>query len=190
VNRRPDQTEKDRMMISRLLPRLLLSLVSIVVALAAVEIGLRILGLPRFFAPRSEPIQFAFTNLETADGPFYLNEPGRITFRYDGNPRGYFDAQNEVHHDVNPAGFRGPAFTPKPADSFRLVFLGDSFTFGEGVHNHDTYPEVTARLLRRGGSFVDSCNLGVGGYNTTQAANVFRMFGFDLEPDVVILVTP
>jgi len=187
VSQRIDHTEKDRANIQRLWPRLVLGLGSIVITLAVVEMGLRLLGLPAFLEPHSEPIRFAFTHLDTADGPFYVNHPGRITFRYDGNPRGYFDARNEVHHDVNPSGFRGPAFTPKPEDSFRLVFLGDSFTFGEGVHNHDVYPEVTARLLRTDLPLIESCNLAVGGYNTAQAANVLRRFGVDLQPDVVIL---
>ena len=100
---------------SRLYPRLLLSLGAILVATAGFEIGLRVLGRPRFLEPHSDPLRFAMTDRQTASGPLYVNHPGRMTFRYDGNPRGYFDALNEVHHDVNPTGFRGPAFTPKPA---------------------------------------------------------------------------
>ncbi|MCA9270153.1 MAG: SGNH/GDSL hydrolase family protein, partial [Planctomycetales bacterium] len=92
-----------------------------------------------------------------------------------------------VHHDVNPAGFRGPAFRPMAAGTRRLVFLGDSFTFGEGVRNEDTYPEVAARLLRKSGRPVESCNLGVGGYNTTQEAEILKLVGLDLHPDVVVL---
>ena len=170
-----------------LFPRLLLSLGATLVALAGVEIVLRIVDYPHFPDPHSEPVRFAFTNVDTATGPLYLNMPGRITVRYDGNPRGYFGEQNEVHYDVNPSGFRGPAVRPKPAGTRRLVFLGDSFTFGEGVHYQDTYPEVAARLLRKEGQRVESCNLGVGGYNTTQEAEVLRLFGFDLKPDVVVL---
>jgi lysophospholipase L1-like esterase len=171
----------------RLYPRVLLSLGATLLALAGAEIVLHIVGYPQFLAPHSEPTRFAFTNGDTASGPLYLNMPGRITFQYDGNPRGYFDADNEVHHDVNPSGFRGPAFRPKPEGTRHLVFLGDSFTFGEGVHNQDTYPEVAARLLREDGQNVLACNLGVGGYNTSQAAEVLRLFGFDLQPDVVVL---
>lgn len=186
--KQPTPTIKNRLKILlRLLPRLLLSLIATLATLAAVEVALLVLGLPKVPAPHSDPPRFAFTNLDTAYGPFYLNMPGRITFRYDGNPRGYFDARNEVHHDVNPSGFRGPAFTPKPPGIFRMVFLGDSFTFGEGVRNEDTYPEVAAHLLREEGHRVESCNLGVGGYNTTQEATALNVFGFDLQPDVVIL---
>lgn len=183
----PHRAGSGRKVATRRYPRLLLSLGAILVALAGFEIGLRVLGRPRFLHPHSETLRFVFTNGRTAQGPLFLNHPGRITFRYDENPRGYFDALNEVHHDVNPSGFRGPAFTPKPAGTSRLVFLGDSFTFGEGVRNEDTYPEVTARLLRKEGRRVESCNLGVGGYNTSQEADVLRMLGFNLQPDAVVL---
>lgn len=168
-------------------PRLLLAVGGVVVALVMVEIGLRVLGWPHFPEPHTETARFAFANVGKTEFPFYVNAPGRITFRYDGNPRGYFDERSEVHHDVNPSGFRGPAVSPDPKGAFRMVFLGDSFTFGEGVRNEDIYPEVTARLLRGKGRAIDACNLGVGGHNTTQSLDVLKRFGFGLQPDVVIL---
>lgn len=179
--------EKNSPVKSLIIPRLFLSTGSIIAILIVTELVLRIIGQPEFLEPHSQPVQFVFTNHQTAQGPLYLNQPGRITFRYDENPRGYFDALNEVHHDVSPSGFRGPAFTPKPEGTFRLIFLGDSYTFGEGVHNHDIYPEVTASLLRKKGRLAESCNLGVGGYNTSQEAEVLKLFGFGLNPDVVVL---
>lgn len=170
-----------------LVPKALLGLCAFVVALACAEAGFRILGWPRFPEPKTESVRFAFAKTAEGEEPFYVNHPGRITFRYDGNPRGYFDGKSEVHHDVNPLGFRGPAFTQKPEGAFRLVCLGDSFTFGEGVRNEDIYPEVAARQLRKDGRQADACNLGVGGYNTTQSLGVLKRFGFDLKPDVVVL---
>lgn len=171
----------------RLIPKVFLGLGAFLVALAIAEIGFRLLGWPRFPEPKTESVRFAFTKTEEGSEPFYVNHPGRITFRYDGNPRGYFDENNEVHHDVNPLGFRGPAFTLKPEDAFRLVCLGDSFTFGEGVRNEHTYAEIAAQSLREEGRQTDACNLGVGGYNTTQSLGVLERFGFDLKPDVVVL---
>jgi lysophospholipase L1-like esterase len=171
----------------RLWPRLALSAGTLILALGLIEIAMRILGLPKVLEPHSETARFAFAEVSQGHELFYANQPGRITFRYDGNPRGYFDARNEVHHDVSPTGFRGPAFQPKAAGTLRMVFLGDSFTFGEGVRNEHTYAEVTARLLRIQGQQADPCNLGVGGYNTTQSLRAARLIGFGLEPDVVVL---
>ena len=169
------------------MPKLFLSLGAFVVALAIGEVAFRLLGWPRFPGPKTESVRFAFAKTEEGGEPFYVNHPGRITFRYDDNPRGYFDQNNEVHHDVNPLGFRGPAFTLKSEGAWRLVCLGDSFTFGEGVRNEHTYPETTARSLRQQGRQVDACNLGVGGYNTTQSLEILNRFGFDQKPDVVVL---
>ena len=181
------QTDRGGKRVRRLFLRLLLSLAATLVALGVAEIVLRVVGYPQFLEPHSDPPRFAFINADSAIGPVYLNMPGRITFRYDGNPRGYFDEQNEVHHDVNPSGFRGPAFRPKAPGTGHLIFLGDSFTFGEGVHNNDTYPQVAARLLRKDEQRVEVFNLGVGGYNTSQEAQVLKLFGLDLQPDVVVV---
>lgn len=187
MSRRKDLVEDTGRKRPGLVPKALLGLGAFVIALAVAETGFRILGWPRFPEPKTESGRFAFAKTEEGGEPFYVNEPGRITFRYDGNPRGYFDENSEVHHDVNPLGFRGPAFTVKPEGAFRLVCLGDSFTFGEGVRNEHTYPEIAARLLTKDGRQADACNLGVGGYNTTQSLGVLERFGFDLKPDVVVL---
>ncbi|MDT8391020.1 MAG: SGNH/GDSL hydrolase family protein [Lentisphaeria bacterium] len=188
MTEKADTTGRLCRLISRWFSRLLLSLTAILFSFVLAEMGLRLLGWPKFYKHYEQnTYRFFTTNLRTEHGPLYVNQPGRITFFYDGNPRGYFGRDNEVHHDVNPSGFRGPAFTPKLDGTFRMVFLGDSFTFGEGVHNGDTYPKVAARLLRKGGHRVEACNLGVGGYNTSQEADVLHLLGFALQPDVVVL---
>ena len=159
-------------------------------------------AIPRYYKPHSFPPQFAFLKFNNPDYPVYVNVPSEtIRFVYDGNPRGYFGPQNEVDQFTNSLGFRGNEFelkregnefvTEKPAGARRLVFLGDSFTFGEGVKFEDTYPEVTATLLRKHvkppGS-VRSYDLGVGGYNTTAELFVLRNWGgLALQPDAVVL---
>ncbi len=75
--------------------------------------------------------------------------------------------------------------------TIRLLFLGDAFTFGEGVHFDDTFAEATARLLPqrlgRENLKVESCNLGVGGYNTADEVFLLKSIAPDLRPDAVIL---
>jgi len=95
-----------------------------------------------------------------------------------------------VYH-TNSRGFRGPEFEPgREGDRLRLMFLGDSFTFGEGVRFEDTYPEVTAGLLAKQGGGdrrVEAYNFGVGGYNTAQSLQLLRMVLAEFSPDVVVL---
>lgn len=187
MNQKARHSDKEERISPKLIPKVLLCLGTFLIALTIGEIAFRLLGWPRFPRPKIESVRFAFAKTEESGKAFYVNHPGRITFRYDGNPRGYFDENNEIHHDVNPLGFRGPAFTIKPEGGFRLVCLGDSFTFGEGVNNEHTYPEIAARFLRKEGKQTDACNLGVGGYNTTQSLNTLLRIGFDLKPDAVVL---
>jgi hypothetical protein len=182
--------------------RVWLLLGSLLCGLAFAEVGLRALNLPRVYARHSAPPQFAFPPVRGQGGaPFYVNMPGgvpggapggAIRFVYDGNPRGYFGPQNEVDHRTNEFGFRGGRFSrDKAPGTARLAFLGDSFTFGEGVRDEDTYAEVTARLLNRqggqGARRVESYNYGVGGYNTTQALFLLQNIALRHQPDLVVL---
>lgn len=171
-------------------------------SLALAELALRIAGRPRVHAARSRPPQFAAVE-GFGGGAGYLNLPSRvIRFTYDGNPRGYFGSSNEVDHVTNALGFRGPEWPhhwsdsglviDKPAGSARLVFLGDSFTFGEGVWFEDTFAERTAARLRehfgvRDPGGIQALDLGVGGYNTSQSRDVLESFGLAADPDVVVL---
>jgi hypothetical protein len=172
------------------------------VGLLLAELLLTVLDRPRFYKAHSFPPQFASSPFVSQGAPMYVNLPSsRIRFVYDGNPRGYFGPANEVEHTTNQLGFRGPEFAvsnrdgrlvaTKPGGTVRMVFLGDSFTFGEGVRDEDTYPARTAALLQRehpsGSPRFEAYNLGVGGYNTTQELSLLEHLGLKLLPDCVVL---
>ncbi len=161
--------------------------------LVAAELLLRVMGIPRFHQAHSSPSQFHFLKDQATGSFFYVNKPSTtITFQYDSNPRGYFKPGNVVDHVTNSWGFRGPEFAAaRSPGNVRLLFVGDSFTFGEGVNFEDTFAEVTAQLLpRRLGRDnlkVESCNVGVGGYNTTDELFLLKSIEPDLRPDAVVL---
>jgi hypothetical protein len=169
---------------------LLLLAVSLIVATAGAEIVLRLLGIPRRYREHSHPPQF---QARPETGYLYVNLPSsRIRFDYDGDPRGAF-TEGHVDHWTNALGFRGEEFTAgKPPGAARFVFLGDSFTFGEGVRQSDTLPEQFRRapILRQvlPGREIEALNLGVGGYNTVQEAALLREVGVALRPDWVIVI--
>jgi hypothetical protein len=182
--------------------RLGLVLGGTLVGLLLAELLLTVLDRPRFYKAHSFPPQFAPIMGQGAAPVMYVNTPSScIKFVYDGNPRGYFGPSNEVEHTTNQMGFRGPELAiehrdgrlvaNKPEGTVRMVFLGDSFTFGEGVRDEDTYPARTAGLLKKehpsGAPRFEACNLGVGGYNTTQELVLFEYLGVKLLPDCVVL---
>lgn len=160
-------------------------------ALIATEVALRLLGQPRFYLSHSSPPQFSKPIDLVDDVLMYRNkESSLIRFVYDRDPRGYFGPTCQVDHYTNALGFRGPEFADKPEGVLRLAFLGDSFTFGEGVRFSDITSDVTRALLAEvteGARTIESLNFGVGGHNSIQSLFVLERYALPLEPDVVVL---
>lgn len=175
------------------------------VAVLLGELLLWLIGQPRFPAPHTFPPQFMLIPTPDDDGWIrHVNKPSEtIRFRYEQDPRGYFGADRTVDHVTNKLGFRGGEFPlvagadgrieptgRKPADTIRIAFLGDSITFGEGVHGKDTFVERVAGKLRPGlaasGHRLEVYNLGVGGHNTSDAVWTWRRYASHLDPDLVV----
>lgn len=87
-------------------------------------------------------------------------------------------------------GLRGPErAVPKPEGTRRLLFLGDSVTFGWGVDLEDTFVAMVEEDLNaRGGPPVEAVNAGHLFHDTTQERAVLEDVGLAYEPDVVFLV--
>jgi hypothetical protein len=86
-------------------------------------------------------------------------------------------------------GLRERDYGPKPAGVCRVLLLGDSFTYGDGLEWDQTYGMVLENLLNEaaGGPRFEVVNAGVPGYGTTQELSLLREIGFALEPDIVLL---
>lgn len=84
--------------------------------------------------------------------------------------------------------------SPKPASHRRVLFLGDSFTVGQGVPRRaDIFPEIVERRLNAqlplpGVERIDVLNGGLGASLTDRWLKVFQRVGDGFEPDVVIAV--
>ncbi len=101
----------------------------------------------------------------------------------------YKDFQVSVR--VNREGFRGPEVKlAKPPGTFRIFFLGDSFTFGLGVENDETYPALLGVKLNQGtknGHRYEIINGGVPGYNLAHYYLVLKHKVFRYNPDLVVV---
>lgn len=71
---------------------------------------------------------------------------------------------------------------PKPDDIFRILCLGDSFTFGHGVADETCYP---AQLAKRG-SKLDVVNMAVPGYSVGQSWLRWQRDGAAFDPDLTL----
>ncbi len=80
---------------------------------------------------------------------------------------------------------RREPFPPRDPDRFRIMVVGDSLTYGEGIDAFWTYPEQLARSLAPDFR-VEVLNLGVSGYASEDVLNVVRRFLPALKPDLVV----
>ena len=90
---------------------------------------------------------------------------------------------------TNSLGIRGDkeiTFT-KPANVFRVLLLGDSFTFGYGVDVEQTYGALIESTLREKGINAEVINLGVSGFGTAEELVMLNKRGLKFDPDLVIV---
>jgi lysophospholipase L1-like esterase len=89
---------------------------------------------------------------------------------------------------VNSQGMRGGEFSPqKPPGKIRIINFGDSYTYGYGVGQDDTYPVLLGQLLER--SFPNGyevLNAGVNGYGMYQELMYLRR-AVRYQPDVITI---
>ena len=79
----------------------------------------------------------------------------------------------------------------KPAGTYRIIALGDSFTFGALVDTKDNYPEQLEDLLNnelrcKNIGHFEVINLGVYGYDLWYSAERFLKRGEKYNPDLVL----
>jgi lysophospholipase L1-like esterase len=91
---------------------------------------------------------------------------------------------NQVEYDTeiatNSLGLRGPEVGPKRG--LRILALGDSFTFGVGARQEETWPARLAELLG-----AEVLNAGAPGFGVPDAVAWYERYGAQLDPDVVVL---
>jgi lysophospholipase L1-like esterase len=98
---------------------------------------------------------------------------------------------NGVEVRIDGLGFRGPDTEEhKAAGATRIVVVGDSVVFGQGVAEDGTLPAQLARLLaaREPGRKWETINAGVRGYGTRDYRIIMERRVLPLGPDLVVLV--
>lgn len=158
---------------------------TLILAITAAEIGLRIAGIEQPPPPRPGE-NFQPTPL------YNFTDPYR---GWGGNPNTKSVWTGEGRHGevaMNNGGFRDRDRTKeKPENGFRVALLGDSFTEAIHVKLEDTYAAVMERKLNQcsalQGREVEVLNFGVQGYSTAQELMTLRHHVWDYSPDMVIL---
>lgn len=164
----------------RLLVNLLLASVSILLAVTLMEFSFR------YFWPKPNQIGPPKTN--------WAIVPERIWTEY--HPTlGWFHQKSKkavllkdgwsVGININSSGMRGlmDYSINKPVDMTRVMVLGDSFVFGFGVKDEETF----SACLEQSDSNLEVLNLGVAGYGLDQILLLYREMGRKYKPDLVII---
>jgi hypothetical protein len=84
----------------------------------------------------------------------------------------------------NSLGFRGSAeYSPEAPDGrHRIVFLGDSFPYGTGVGDTETFPALVERLCPA----IQSLNMGVAGYGIDQSYLSYTNVAARIQADAIL----
>ena len=153
----------------RLLQNLALSGMVFLLCIATFEVGLRFCG---------------YGNLE-----IYEFDP-KLYWKLKPNQDCYTKIGHKPVH-INSQGTRGPEFQmEKPANTIRILSLGDSRTFGWGLSDAETYSRRLEQSLQNcvgPGKKVEVINAGVNAWSYSQMLVYFRDFGLRYQPDFVIL---
>ena len=163
-----------------LVPRLLLAMLSTVIAVGCAELVFR-WHLQRTFDAEFPPWT---ENLVALDGP--------QVFEFKPNASGVFpgnvDSTRTFPYRTNSHGLRDRDRFEKKPGSTRVLVVGDSYTWGYAVAEDEAFPQRAERLLNeRGHSEVEVINGGIPDYNSRQERQLLERLMPVYQPDAVFL---
>jgi hypothetical protein len=146
-------------------------LLSLLVAFAVAEVAVRLIS-----PQEVGPVRFA-CHPELGDIPVPGQQGerrlgGAFTFRYSNNSLGWRG--------------RGEYREAKQTD-YRVLFLGDSFTYGVGVNDDQTFAALVERDLNADRVTAEVMNAGCPGKGTDYALKLFQTLGRKFHPDLTVL---
>ena len=91
----------------------------------------------------------------------------------------------------NSLGLRNREVGAKNPQDFRILFLEDSLIWSGDTSKGKLYTEVIesslSQALRRPATRVEVINAGISGYTTYQELEFLKLYGLDMQPDLVVL---
>lgn len=166
-----------------------LPIISVCITLLLLELIFRIGDIRgEYMQPRQDVM---FDPPILADVPYKFKPQGTLRSIYPSNPRGYFKEDNFIDHKVNSIGWRDKEHSFfKPLNTYRILGLGDSYLYGQGVFYDDICLSKLESSLNRSNNFskkIETINRGRGGVNTADERDLLIVSGLSYHPDLVIV---
>jgi len=157
--------------------KLIFSLLPLLAIVVAAEIAFRVVGVRRPARPaivaRHIDIDVEFPFMRADRELFWSLVPGF---------RGEFWDRPVT---INQLAMRGPELqSPKSPERKRVVFFGDSITFGYGVGDDETYAHLFGERVESLG--VEAVNAGVTGFTSFQVSRWLQRLAPDLAADIAV----
>jgi|TARA_B100001971_G_scaffold214366_1_gene251355 uncharacterized protein YjbI with pentapeptide repeats/lysophospholipase L1-like esterase len=92
-------------------------------------------------------------------------------------------------YNINSEGFRGPEFMKnKPDNTYRIIAVGDSTTFGTGVTDENTWPTILEKKLQNlsKSKNIEVINAASGIAMSFKQSKLIKEKLIDYEPDLII----
>jgi lysophospholipase L1-like esterase len=125
-------------------------------------------------------------------GETFSNADEFLVMRYSpGSKWRFTHPEYTVEYEINEEGFRDRKDhpVPKPEGTIRVLLLGDSFTFGQGVNYDQSWPVIVEKYLEdSGNSEIDLVKAGVQGMDTRSEFILMKRLMNKYEFDVVVIV--
>ena len=87
----------------------------------------------------------------------------------------------------NSMGFRGTKEYDTKKAAYRVLFIGDSFTYGVGVNDDQTFPYLAEKILQAKNYSVELINAGNPGVGSDYQLKLIQLYGEKLRADLVVL---
>jgi lysophospholipase L1-like esterase len=146
-------------------------LLGFLVAFAVAEVAVRHLS-PQEVGPVRFACDPELGNIPVPHQQGVRNAPGGFTFRYSNNSLGWRGSWE--YRDVKQT-------------EYRVLFLGDSFTYGTGVNDDQTFAAQLEKAFSAAQQSVEVLNAGCPGKGTDYALKCFQTVGRKFYPDLTVL---
>ena len=172
------KSEKKKKKLKKIFTGITVIFLSVLFTLLVLELLLRVVYQFRFH-PRKRGFH-AITTL------YKLSENKDLVYEMCPNAELKLE-ESGIELKINGFGFRDKNYNLNKGDKKRVIFVGDSLTYGWFINLHETYHKQLEELLHSKNNDVDVMGMGVVGYNTVQEYHLIKEKVLKFNPDIIVL---